>query len=89
MDAIMIKEQFNDILESITQEFQFELYEEITPNQYGGNPLTKVYFKNVVINGVPYKDKTFAWQRATQSEMDFINYIKAYLFDVLDGVVNL
>lgn len=85
----IIKEQFIDILQAMQADFTFNLYEETKPNKYGGNPETVVYFNNVSINGIPYKDKIFKWQRSAQTENGFYNEIKSYLFDVLDGVSNL
>lgn len=86
----MIEEQFNDILEKIATRagYSFTLKPEEKKNPYGGNPERSVSF-SAVINDIPYKDKKFTWHLASQSETDFINSVKSYLFDVLDGAANM
>lgn len=84
-----LQERFNDILNAMHARYNYALYARTSPNKYGGNPETTAYFENVVINGIPYKNTCFKWQRATQTEDSFINEIMAYLFEVLDAVANL
>lgn len=84
-----LQERFNDILDAMHARYDYRLYAVTIPNEYGGNPETTACFENVVINDIPYKNKYFKWQRATQTENGFINGIMAYLFEVLDGVANL
>lgn len=76
----LIKEQFEDILTCITNDYEFNLeYSE-------DHPLACRFI--AIINGSPYKNTLIHWD-STQTEDQFIHSIKAYLFDVLDGVVNL
>lgn len=86
----MIEEQFNDMLEGLVAEgnYKISLIPAEEENSVGGNPRRLVYF-SAVIKGMTYKDKEFTWQLSSQTENGFINTIKGYLFDVLDGVVNL
>ena len=85
----MISEQMRDILESMGATVQrFELdYKEI-PNAFGGNPQGLTTF-NATINHIPYKTARLIWQRHAETEEDYINSIRAYMFNVLDGVANL
>ena len=84
----IIKEQFDDILQSLNAKAKYKLEYNYKENSFGGNPEISVEFEGV-INDVPYKEKTFLWHMAAQTEQGFINEIKAYLFDVLDSISNL
>lgn len=85
----MIAEQMHSILENMDAKIQhFSLeYKEI-PNPYGGNPEGLTVF-SAMINHIPHKAAYLIWQRQAQSEKDYINSIKAYMFQVLDEVTNL
>ena len=78
---LLIKEQFEDILLCITNDFEFNLdYSE---------DYSKVCEFSATINGISYNYTLIYWDLQTQTEDAFLHSIKAHLFDVLDGVVNL
>lgn len=88
-DIEMITEKMSDILERMNanvEEFRLDYAEK--GNVYAGNPMQTVQFA-ARINGLDYKQKTFVRSFASESDTDFINRIKAYMLDVLDGVANL
>ena len=78
---LLIKEQFEDILSCITNDFEFNL-------DYSEDD-SKVCEFSATINGISYNYTLIYWNLQTQTEDAFLHSIKAYLFDVLDGVVNL
>lgn len=78
---LLIKEQFEDILSCITDDYEFKL-------EYWENHSVACKF-SAIINSIPYKDTWIYWNTESTSEDDFLHSIKAYLFDVLDGVANL
>lgn len=84
----MIKEQFNDILQGMRATYNYSLDLFVIENQNGGNPTIYVVF-NGIINDIPYKEKHIDYRMASMTREAFFNEIKAYLFDVLDGVANL
>lgn len=84
----MIEEQFDDILSHAGDHGNMKLTYNYKENEFGGNPYIWVDLK-ANINSIPYKEKKFTYHMASQTEIGFINEIKAWLFDMLDGVANL
>lgn len=86
----MVGEQFSDIIAALkgNNECRISLVCNEKENAYGGNPARSVTF-NMEMGDIPYKEKVFSWQMASQTEEGFVNGVKAYLMDVLDAVVNL
>lgn len=84
----IIKEQYMDILQALTSDFEITLNYEHIENIFGGNPTEKVTF-SANINGIPYKAKEFCYMGYNKTKDAFINEIKSYLMDTLDSVINL
>lgn len=86
----LAKEQFADVVEALSGggKYDISLICKETPNKFGGNPTRTVTF-SMTGGEIPQKEKIFTWQMASQTEDDFVNEVKAYLLDVLDGLANL
>lgn len=84
----MIEAQFDDVLSHSGDHGYMKLTYNYKENKFGGNPHVWVDLE-ANINSIPYKEKRFTYQMASQTEIGFINEIKAWLFDMLDGVANL
>ena len=84
-----IKEQFKDIMYHMAGDYgDFNLVLEIVQNPFGGNPVPTVTFDYKYFD-IAGKKVVFEQQLASQSEKDFVNEIKSYLFDCIDTFVNM
>jgi len=79
-------EQAEDIFEHFNAKPKFSITE--IPNAYGGNPELHVDFSysGRLYNGV---QKTFVFKPTSQTEQGFVNEIRSYLLDCVDGFVNI
>ena len=87
-ELLSIREQLHDILERIVgSDFTFSLeYEEFTPKDANYYGITEFH---AVIKDVKFKETTFKYMPALMTAQDYINSIRAYMFDVIDGVVSV
>lgn len=85
---LSIREQMNDILERLVgSDFTISLdYHEYHPA--GANFYGVAQFR-ARIKDVKFKDMDFDYWPASMTAKNFVNGIKAYMLDVLDGVVNV
>ena len=83
-----IKEQLHDILERIVgSDFTFSLeYEEFTPKDVNYYGITTFH---AVIKDVKFQETTFKYMPALMTAQDYVNKIRADMFNVIDGVVNV
>lgn len=84
----MINDKMIDILESLTGEtpalkLDYVHYEPKDMNHYG------ICIFEAKICDIPFKRKEFNYQPAFMTAKSFVNEVKAYMLDVLDGVANL
>ena len=86
----LAKEQFTDVVEALPggEKYKISLVCDEKPNPFGGNPTEIVTF-SMTGGDIPYKEKVFEWHIAGKTEDEFVDEVKAYLLDVLDGLVNL
>jgi hypothetical protein len=81
-----VVQQAEDIFEHFHAEPVFDIVE--IPNSYGGNSELHVgfYYRGRLYNG---KTKQFVYRPASQTEQGFINEIRSYLLDCVDGFINM
>ena len=81
-----VVQQAEDIFEHFHAKPVFDIVE--IPNPYGGNSELHVgfYYTGRLYNG---KTKQFVYRPASQTEHWFINEIRSYLLDCVDGFINL
>lgn len=81
-----VVQQAEDIFEHFQAKPVFDIVE--IPNEYGGNSELRVgfYYTGRLYNG---KTKQFVYRPASQTEQGFINEIRSYLLDCVDGFINL
>ena len=79
-------QQAEDIFEHFNAKPVFDIVE--IPNESGGNSELHVgfYYQGRLYNG---KMKQFVYRPAVQTEQGFINEIRSYLLDCVDGLINL
>lgn len=87
-ELVSIKEQLHDILERIVgSDFAFSItYKEFTPERANYYGITEFH---AMIKGVKFQDTTFKYMPALMTAQDYINSIRADMFSVIDGVVNV
>ena len=88
-----LQERLNALIgqaEDVFEHFQAKPVFEVKTinNPFGGNPETHVGFTYTTkhFNGKP---KLFSYRPASQTVDEFINEIRAYMFDCVDAFVNL
>lgn len=75
----MINEQISDILERINENAKCKI-----------TPINDIEYRvNISISDFNFPEKRLVYRGYCQTEQAFINEIKGYLFDCLDGIVNI